>query len=303
MLSVQEQSDSVGSAMYNPKVNHWPVKVDSVMMPDMGHDLKVEVRPLPKYYKDSFFAKDSTLWHSELQGGRYGIAGDPVPFSIHNDDLLTPLVVMSFIMLLLAVRRSSKFYSFQLRNFFRVVRQDSILEKESASDKRYLLVTCIHTSLILTFLFYLYAQENIGETYITYSEYILMGFYLATIVATITLQVALQAFVNKIFYAPKQMELWHTTKMMILSMGGILLSPVMLLIAYFGMSLDNALVYTAFVLFFAEIATFYKCYQIFFKKMGAFLQFFLYFCTLEVVPMLYLWGILVSIANYLKVNY
>ncbi|MDE5987693.1 MAG: DUF4271 domain-containing protein, partial [Prevotella sp.] len=57
------------------------------------------------------------------------------------------------------------------------------------------------------------------------------------------------------------------------------------------------------IIIFVKLLLFYKCFLIFFKKKGAFLQIFLYFCTLEIVPPLILWGILITIANYLKVNY
>ena len=39
---------------------------------------------LPQYYKEGYFAKDSLL-HPELQGGRYGVAGTPVPLSLRGD--------------------------------------------------------------------------------------------------------------------------------------------------------------------------------------------------------------------------
>ena len=32
---------------------------------------------LPQYYREGFFSKD-TLFHPELPGGRYGVAGDPI---------------------------------------------------------------------------------------------------------------------------------------------------------------------------------------------------------------------------------
>ncbi|MDE6151069.1 MAG: DUF4271 domain-containing protein, partial [Prevotella sp.] len=98
-------------------------------------------------------------------------------------------------------------------------------------------------------------------------------------------------------------SMWTTVKMMSTAWMGILLTPVFLLLSYFGLSVGNALVCTLIIIIFVKLLLFYKCFLIFFKKKGAFLQIFLYFCTLELVPPLILWGILITIANYLKVNY
>ena len=49
--------------------------------------------------------------------------------------------------------------------------------------------------------------------------------------------------------------------------------------------------------------SFYKCYAIFFKRSGASLQIFLYFCALEVMPALALWGVLMITDNYLIKNF
>lgn len=178
---LQVNEDSTSQSIFTTKTNHWPVKIDSLLMPDQGKELKATVNPMPKYYKETFFAKDSLL-HSELQGGRYGVAGDPVPYTLRNDDVLTPLLLLSILMLMLSVRRSSRFLLFQLRNFFHVVRTGSVRERESSADVRYLLFTEIYTTIILALLFFYYAKTYIAETYITYSEYSLMGMFLGVII-------------------------------------------------------------------------------------------------------------------------
>ena len=48
---------------------------------------------------------------------------------------------------------------------------------------------------------------------------------------------------------------------------------------------------------------FYKSYSIFFKRMGASLQIILYFCALELMPLMVLWGVLFITDNYLIINF
>ncbi len=298
----QDSARSVPEAGFTVKENHWTVSLDSVLMPDAGVEPEVEVKPLPKYYKDSFFAKDSLL-HSEIHGGRYGIPGDPVPYTIQRDNVLTPVLIFFVLLLAFSTKRSWKIFRLQAKHFFHNVRTGSIMEKEAVSGKTYLFFAGIYTAVLLALLFYFYAKTYIAETYVTYSEYTLMGFFLASVLGLWLVESLLQQLVNYVFFLPRERSMWTTVKMISTAWMGILLTPVFLLLSYFGLSVGNALVCTLIIIVFVKLLLFYKCFLIFFKKIGAFLQIFLYFCTLEVVPPLILWGILITIANYLKVNY
>ena len=57
------------------------------------------------------------------------------------------------------------------------------------------------------------------------------------------------------------------------------------------------------VLMVVKLLLFYKCFIIFFKRLGSFLQFFLYFCALEVVPLALLWGGMLLMSRFLIYNY
>ena len=87
------------------------------------------------------------------------------------------------------------------------------------------------------------------------------------------------------------------------SCEGVLLFPVVMLLTYFNLSLDAAIIYALIVVGLVKILSFYKSYIIFFRGNGSFLQIFLYFCALEVVPLSALWGGLVLISHYLKINF
>lgn len=294
--------DSARMALYSSHVNHWPVKVDTFLMPHEELKYGVRVEELPKYYKETFFSKDS-LVSDDVHAGRYGVAGDPVPYSLRTDDILTPMLLFFVLMLTMCVKKSAKFFAFQIRNFFRKVRHNSSMERESAYEVRNLVFMEIHTVFILTLVFFFYAKEYISGTYITNSEYILMAIFFVEMLSVAALTQCLQFSVNKVFFDERQQELWLTNKMMLTACIGILLTPMLMFMAYFGLSVKDTLVYTVGVIIFVKILLLYKCFQIFFVKKNAVLQNFLYFCTLEIVPLIIMWGILVFTANFLKVNY
>ena len=84
---------------------------------------------------------------------------------------------------------------------------------------------------------------------------------------------------------------------------GALLFPAILFQSYFEAPPQNIIIYAILVLVLVKIFTFYKCFVIFFRKNGLFLQIILYFCTLEIIPLLALWGGLAIITNALTINF
>lgn len=296
------QQDTTSKSVYTARVNHWPVKTDSLLMPKSDDTIQVTVNKMPEYNRQSFFAKD-TLIYKENQSGRFGIAGDPVPYSVRTDNVLTPLLIFGVLMLMYSVRRSSRLFAFQLRNFFHTVRTDSSIQRETAAEKRYLLYMDVYTAVILGLMFFFYSKAYIAETYVTYSEYSLMAIFVGIAMAYFVFEYLLQKLVNNIFFSQHANELWSTSKFLVTAIAGVLLTPMLLLMAYFGLSIENSLIYTLIIVVFVKILLIYKSFIIFFQKTGDFLQNFLYFCALEIVPPLLIWGILVYVANFLKVNY
>ena len=73
-----EQMDSAIQAHIKPSQITWSQCPDTLHLPGWPAGKSYERYSLPQYYKESFFSKDS-LFHPELQGGRLGVAGTPMP--------------------------------------------------------------------------------------------------------------------------------------------------------------------------------------------------------------------------------
>lgn len=298
---LEAPADSVATNTFTTNTNHWPVKVDSVLRPEDGKELEVEPSELPTYYKESYFAKDSLL-HSELAAGRYGVAGDPVPYTVHNDSYLTMTLLVSTLIMFFCIKRLSRFFVLQAKNFFRTSR--NTYHKSSVTHHSPLLtLASLHTAIILALEFFFYTKIAVSETYVTYSEYTLMGIYLGGVIGLFVFERILYASVNSMFFTPLERQQWGIVKLASIAVAGVLLTPMLLLVAYFGLSIENSLIYTLCVIIFVKLLLFCKAFIIFFAKRRAYVQIFLYFCTLEVIPPLLLWGILVAVANHLKVIY
>ena len=102
------QQDSAIQAHFKPSEIRWSSRPDTLHLPghNRGHNL-LDIS-LPQYYREGFFSKDS-LFHPELPGGRFGVAGDPVPYSARNDDVITLLLLVLFVLAAVAFSNTRQF--------------------------------------------------------------------------------------------------------------------------------------------------------------------------------------------------
>jgi hypothetical protein len=108
--------------------------------------------------------------------------------------------------------------------------------------------------------------------------------------------------VNNLFFDPKRNMQFLRSLLFVTAMEGVAMYPAVLLLVYFDIDSQGIVFYIGFVLVLVKMITIYKCWTIFFGRRGDFLQIFLYFCTLEIVPLSILAGLLALTGNYLTVN-
>ncbi len=296
------QQDSIIQAHFKPGEIHWSDRPDTLHLPghDRGHNmLDVDI---PQYYREGFFSKD-TLFHPELQGGRNGIAGDPVPYTVHADNLMTGLLLLCFIMIVVAFSSVKDFLLHQFKSFFYFSRDVSSEISETAVEFRFQFFLVMLASLLISLLFYFYTLYYIGETYILRSPYYLILIYWGIIMGYYLLKAMLYTIVNLVLFDSKRNKQWMRSFLFISSVEGILMFPIMMINGYFDISVASASVYVLVVLTIIKILTFYKCFIIFFSRNVVKLQIILYFCALEIVPLLFVWSILNATANMLKINF
>ena len=276
------------------------VHVSESMLGDTGHSM-LDVQ-LPQYYREGFFSRD-TLFHPELRGGRYGTAGDPVPYTIHGDNILTGLLLLCFMLAVIAFSNVSSFFTRQAKAFFYLPHGGTTEVTETATELRFQLFLVLLTSLMLSLLFYFYTIYFVGDTFILESQYLLIVIYLGMVVGYLLVKCLLYTIVNLVFFDGKRNEQWIKSILFIISIEGVLLFPAVILQAYFDISVKNVVFYFTTVLIIVKFLTFHKSYIIFFRQNVFRLQIILYFCALEMIPLLALWSVLVITANSLKVNF
>ncbi len=253
-------------------------------------------------YEENIFFTDS-LFRPEITAGGLGVAGDPVPYTVRDDNMITSLLLACIIMVIIALSNSRRFIVRQIKDFIYVPRSESSSITETSSEVRFQLFLVLQTCLLLAVFQYFDTLHYVGETFILSSQYHLIAIFFGMFVGFHLLRCLLYSFVNSVFFSWRQNIQWLKSLLFISSSEGILLLPVVLLQVYFNLSIHNVIIYFIIVLVFVKILTFYKCYFIFFRRKTAFLQIILYFCALEAVPIAALWGALVLTGNYLEINF
>jgi len=252
---------------------------------------------LPLYYQETYFSND-TMLHPEIKGGQLGVAGDPVPYTVGNDDVITGVLLFCFVLAIVSFAHSRQYILQQLKNFFYIPRSDS--NRVDLSNKFQLFLN-LQTCLLLAIISFLYVTDYVADTFILDFPYQLIIIFFGVFLAYFVGRAFLYKFINTVFFSSKKSKHWTWTQTFITALEGIALFPAVMLLVYFDLPMRNVVYYLIFVLLLTKILTFYKCWVIFFRQMSVFLQIILYLCALEIIPLLSLVGVLVLITDRVKV--
>ena len=296
-----EQQDSAIQAQIKPSEITWSNRPDTLHLPGQSPGKSWRDVTLPKYYKESFFSQ-SPLFHPEQPGGRIGFAGDPIPYTLAGDNVVTSILIGCFMLGAIAFTRSKDFITRQTKNFFHIQRAGTTEISETASELRLQFFLMLQTSLQLALLYFLYIKATVSDTFIV-EQYQVIGCFAAVIFAYFILKIPLYSLVNATFFDKKKTQQWLKSYLVLTSVEGLLIYPAILLVTYFDFQLEYAMSYTLSIIALGKLLSFYKTYLIFFKQNGNFLQNILYFCALETMPLIGLWGFLVMISSFLKINF
>ncbi len=296
------QMDSAIQAHIKPSEITWSQCPDTLHLPGWPAGKDYSQTSLPQYYKESFFSKDS-LFHPELKGGRLGVAGTPVPYTIANDDFFVSLLLGGFMLVTLAFTQSRGFFMRQIKKFFYTSKSDNTTPiPETSGEIRFQIVLIIQTCLMLALGFFFYTRTRIGETFMI-ATYQVIGIYMAMIMAYFLVKTALSWVVNSTFFGSKENLQIQKANLFITASEGVVLFPIIMVQTFFEMPVYFTLLYICITIIMVKILTLFKQYSIFFSKNPLNFQIILYFCALEIVPLLMLWGGLTTINGYLKINF
>ena len=255
--------------------------------------------------KDSVKGSMPMQWASlsgtNMQKFKLGVAGDPIPYSLASDNLITGLLVGCFILVLWSLSNAKKFLIKQSKNIFLAGFSKDSSTNETAGELNFQLLMGLQTCLLLALICFFYINAFNPKTFVL-EQYQMIGLYTGVMILYFLSKALITQGVNKVFFDKKQNRKWIQAFLFTTALQGLTLFPIVLLRSYFNLSTHSTFIYTAIVIICFKLLALYNAYLIFFKQRRHFLQLFLYFCSVEITPFAALWGIIQMTSNYLQIN-
>ena len=263
--------------------------------------------PLPK---DSAFVHDQrVLWDSTARAitWRYegqefrpkGVAGDPVPYMFRNDDFVTSALLVSFLRMVWVVTNSWKYLRALIKDFFYHRLRPNLFTDRAHTELRGGGFLVFQAAFMQGILFFDYTQYDLPRVFGLVSPYLILGGSTLVIATYYLVKIGLYRWVNDTFFPSANNKLWDNHLQASILLTGCLSMPLALLVVYFNLPYRETLMSYILLLLFVKTLLIYKSYRIFFNNRIGGLHIILYFCALEIVPILLLWGALHYLSHQL----
>ena len=245
------------------------------------------------FFSDSPWAKDS------FKSYFVGVSGDLVPYKLGNDTFVTGTLLICLLLACFVIGRSLRPLALQIKSFFRFKgrNEDFSLLSEKSMNGGVLVV--LLESFVISLLFFSYAEFKLTDTFTTTSPYLMLLADIGICLLYFLFKTCCYKLVNWTFFRQEERQQWLNGYNLVAFGKAVTLLPLAMIVLYFDLPIRVCIVGCLTVIAVYELLIFYKTRQIFFALPLGTIPAFLYFCTLELLPLFFLWEMLVKTSRYL----
>ncbi len=307
MLQTDSIQGNIGADVEPIVVEHHgqptPAQIVSMLPEDSVNTLQwpeEQTVVLPDYRSEPFMSSNG-LFHTTEAVEREGIAGESIPYSISGDNFMTSLLLLCFMATIVALSALRGVFQRQLKQLFRTERANGNTA-ETAHEVRLQVFLALQSCLMYAVICFLYMKTYVAETFMV-EQFQMIGLLFGVFAAYFLLQAIMYSLTNYVFFDTKKNGQWLESKLFLLACQGTLLLPLVMMLAYFGLSVRNSVICLCVVVFLSKLLAICKLRNIFFLRNGQIVGFFLYLCTHEIVPIFVICSVLTVVNDSLKVNF
>lgn len=251
--------------------------------------------PMP--FGDSGFFAGDTLLHAEVGHGTYGFCADAAPYRLRRDGWSGLLFFLCLLLAACLVLRLRRRMGGLMRSVFFPIpgKKDEPVADDPLRYSTRLLAVCL-LSLAAAAVTFTYTQHDIGFYPFPEMPRLLFGIFFLLWTAYFLVKRMMTNFVNWIFFRREKIFTWSRVCTFLYVAEALLFFVLALIVIYQHVSPDEVLLLSSCLVFLVKMLLLFKTYQIFFSKMYGSLHLFVYFCTLEVMPLLVIQRVLTSAA-------
>lgn len=221
-----------------------------------------------------------------------GEVGEMFHVDLPHDSYVAIVMLLLCVATMLIYCRSYRFLSFHTHNIFRMPRDNAFGIRETKHMTHLLSFFWLQRALLMSVVAF---SVIFGGTVMDVeSVYLSLGLLGAVFIGCYMLRNIVYQMVVPVIFGKKERGQFSVASSFLTAIDGMLLLPITLLHLYMSLSAEITLVLCGIVLISTLLIRIYKENSIFFRRNDVFLQFFLYLCTLEAVPI----AIAVSILTY-----
>lgn len=291
------QQDSAIQANLPERIRIRSTRPDTLEIPGIPAKKSQSLSELSHHYRQTFFDGNHFM-HPEVSDSRLGVQEAPLPYRLRTDDGITAIVLVLFMLMLVIFSKSKKALLKQAKELFNPPREYHNLFNDEPDNQQHSIgvLVCLALLTLSLQLFSLNGQESYLIT-TPVVPYLTLLLNVLIVTVYYLFKKLSYRFVNWIFFDKTKNKKWQETYSFTYATEGLLLFPLVLLTIYFDLNTLHAWLYIDFVVFLTRIILLYETYIIFFPKIHGILHLIVYFCALEITPLLMLCRVLAFINN------
>ncbi|MGP1476954.1 MAG: DUF4271 domain-containing protein [Phocaeicola sp.] len=239
---------------------------------------------------------NALTYEAHLSTDMYGMKGEPLPYQLRSDWMVTGVLFLCFIMVSYVLSHGKTHLIEKFKNFFSTKERVNLFD--TASDMSHTLFLIFQTCLLLGFCTFDYFFDHYNAIFTYVSHQIVLVTFIAIYMVYFALKWLSYTFVNIILFNKTKAKLWNEAYFNVVIWAGLLLVIPVLLIVFFNLSPRLTFIFVSIIVIISKFLLVYKCFTNFFNRIRYSFHFILYFCALEIFPDLIFWKGIMLWDNY-----
>ncbi|WP_300790877.1 DUF4271 domain-containing protein [uncultured Bacteroides sp.] len=220
-----------------------------------------------------------------------GMQGEKMPYKLVSDSNVMAALMLGFLLIVIAMQNEKKGV---IRIFRKCISTSS--DRANLFDDNYnstsnittVLLCCVSGVMGGLLIYHYYSYSN-PDFFFSANHPAMMGIYAGALIIFLILKWIMYSFINWIFFDKEKNRQWIENVFNIIAALGFTLFPTALYIVFLDSEFHFSAKIILIIISISKILLFYKCFRYFFRGFHGVLHLILYFCTLEIIPDLFLW--------------
>ena len=230
------------------------------------------------------------------------MTGEPVPYSIYNDNTILVLYVLSLLMGAYTLMRDGGGILERIKFMLYYSGQSTPYNTRAGISKTGSFTLYTNTILYSTIITFVYMQKALSNE--DRGNLIMFAAIVLLYIIFLAIKFIVYETVNRTLFSAKQAHEWSLSYFFTIKTASILLMPlVSALILLPTLSDTFVRIYLAIVGIMFFIVLSLRCFNIIFSKTFYFLDIFLYLCAIEVLPLIPLWQVMQRTNLFLMIKF